>query len=126
MEQSLILAVSLIFVTDICDTVSQLFLKSAINSSDLHVNSIKRVIRLVIDLIRIPRVWIGFVFSVVSLSVWLYVLSKYELNFAYSIDSMRYILIALASVFILKEKIGVLRWLGICAVIFGIILVAIG
>lgn len=126
MKQSLILAISLIFVTDICDTVSQLFLKSAINSSDLHVNSIKKAIRLVIDLIKIPRVWIGFIFSVVSLSVWLYVLTKYDLNFAYSIDSMRYILIALASVLILKERIGLLRWLGIFTVICGIMLVAIG
>jgi uncharacterized membrane protein len=126
MKQSLILAVSLIFLTDICDTVSQLFLKSAINSSDLHVNSIKKSIRLVMDLIKIPRVWVGFIFSVASLSVWLYVLTKYDLNFAFSIDSMRYILIALASVLILKEKIGVLRWLGIFAVICGIMLVAIG
>jgi len=126
MEESLILAVSLIFVTDICDTISQLFLKSAINSSDLHVNSINRAIRLVIDLIKIPRVWIGFIFSFISLSFWLYVLTKYDLSFAYSIDSMRYILIAVASVLILKERIGFLRWLGISAVICGIMLVAIG
>ena len=126
MKQSLIFAVSLIFVTDICDTISQLFLKSAINLSELHVNSIKKAIRLVIDLIKIPRVLIGFIFSTISLSVWLYALTKYDLNFAYSIDSMRYILIALASVLILKERIGVLRWLGIFAVICGIMLVAIG
>ena len=126
MKQSLILAIPLIFITDICDTISQLFLKSAINSSELHVNSIKRAIRLVIDLIKIPRVWIGFIFSVVSLTIWLYVLAKYDLNFAFSIDSMRYVLIALASVLILKEKIGALRWLGIFTVICGIMLVAIG
>ncbi|MGD0336826.1 MAG: EamA family transporter [Candidatus Omnitrophota bacterium] len=126
MKQNLILIISLIFVTDICDTVSQLLLKSSINSLDLHINTIKKVIRLMVQLIKTPRVLIGFFFSALSLSIWLVVLTKADLNFAFSIDSMRYILIALASVLILKEKINTARWLGIFAVVCGIILVAIG
>jgi drug/metabolite transporter (DMT)-like permease len=47
-----------------------------------------------------------------------------DLNFAYAIDSMRYIFIALASTFLLKERIGLLRWLGIAAIVLGILLVA--
>ena len=58
--------------------------------------------------------------------MWLFVLTKADLNFAFSIDSMRYILIALASVLVLKEKISIIRWLGIFTVICGITLVAIG
>ena len=126
MKQNIILIIFLIFVTDICDTVSQLLLKSSINTLDLHVNSIKKVIKLIMQLIKIPRVLIGFVFSALSLLMWLFVLTKADLNFAFSIDSMRYILIALASVLVLKEKISMVRWLGIFAVICGITLVAIG
>ncbi|MCX5700957.1 MAG: hypothetical protein NTZ63_05400 [Candidatus Omnitrophica bacterium] len=126
MTAYILLAVVLILITDFCDTASQLFLKSAINSLDLHVNSIKKAILLAINLIKVPRVWFGFFFSVVSLSIWLYVLTKYDLNFAFSIDSMRYILITLASALILKEKVSVMRWLGIFAVVCGIALVAIG
>ncbi len=126
MTQNIIFIIFLIFVTDICDTVSQLLLKSSINSLDFHVNSIKKVIKLVLQLIKIPRVLIGFVFSAISLLMWLFVLTKADLNFAFSIDSMRYILIALASVLFLKEKINMARWLGISAVICGIALVAIG
>jgi uncharacterized membrane protein len=126
MKQNILSIIFLIFVTDICDTVSQLFLKSSINSLDLHINTVKKVIHLVIQLIKTPQVWISLIFSTLSLFMWLFVLTKSDLNFAFSIDSMRYILIALASVLILKEKINTVRWLGIFAVVCGIMLVAIG
>ncbi len=126
MKQNLIFIIFLIFATDICDTISQLFLKSSINSLDLHINTVKKVIHLVIQLIKTPKVWISIIFSTLSLFMWLFVLTKSDLNFAFSIDSMRYILIALASVLILKEKINTVRWLGIFAVVCGIMLVAIG
>jgi len=105
MKQNILFIIFLIFVTGICDTVSQLLLKSSINSLDFHVNSIKKVINLVFQLIKIPRLFIGFVFSVLSLFLWLFVLTKADLNFAFSVDSMRYILIAFASVLFLKERI---------------------
>jgi uncharacterized membrane protein len=79
-----------------------------------------------VHLIKTPRVLIGAIFSAISLFIWLFVLKKSDLNFAFSIDSMRYILIALASLLILKEKINTMRWLGIFAVVCGIMLVAIG
>jgi len=125
-KQNLLFIIFLIFITDICDTISQLLLKSSINSLDLHINTVKKVIRLVINLARTPRVLIGFVFSTVSFCIWLFVLTKSDLNFAFSMDSMRYVLIALASVLILKEKINTVRWLGIFAVVCGIMLVAVG
>ena len=126
MKQTLFFIIFLIFLTDICDTVSQLLLKSAINSLDLHINTVRKVIRLMIRLVLNPRVLVGLVFSALSLFIWLFVLTKSDLNFAFSMDSMRYILIALASVFVLKEKISIVRWLGIFAVVCGIAIVAIG
>lgn len=90
----------LIVLTSICDTINQTFLKSAIN--DLNFNSNKSILNIVKFIIRIiltPKVWIGFLFSVTSLCIWLFVLSKADLNFAFSLDSMHYIFIALASVY---------------------------
>jgi multidrug transporter EmrE-like cation transporter len=126
MKEGLIFIIFLIFLTDLCDTVSQLSLKSSINTLDLHVNTVKKIVALLMNLAKIPRVWVGFLFSGISLSIWLFVLSRAELSFAYSLDSMRYILITLASVFILKEKVGFVRWLGIISVVVGIMLVAGG
>lgn len=126
MKQNILLIIGLILLTDIIDTISQLFLKSSINSLHPKINSLKKVLRFIFQLTKIPRVWVGFVLAGISLGLWLLVLSKADLNFAFSLDSMRYILITLASGLILKERISLGRWLGIACVVIGITLVAIG
>lgn len=126
MSLSLIAVILLVGLTDLCDTISQIFLKVSINSFDLRLDTVKKVIKFVAQLIRYPKVWISFVFSTLSLGVWIFVLSKADLNFAYSLDSMRYVFITVASVFFLKEKVGFGRWLGIICVVLGISLVAAG
>ncbi len=125
MKEGLTFIFFLIALTSICDTINQLFLKSAINSLSLPSPiTITKIIKFIIELIRIPRVWISFLFSVLSLCIWLFVLSKVDLNFAFSIDSMHYIFIAFASRHILKEKVSFKRWLGTIFIIIGIILVS--
>ena len=126
MKEHIFLIIGLIALTDICDTISQLILKSSINALDWHVNSIAKALHLIVKLFKLPRVWFGFFLSGVSLIFWLIALTKADLNLAFSLDSMRYILIAVASVIFLKEKVGKWRWAGIMFVIFGIVLVALG
>jgi len=126
MKQHIFLIIGLIAITDLSDTISQLILKSSINKIDWHVNSVKKALYLVWQLIKIPRVWLGFFLSGVSLLFWLFVLSRTDLSLAFSLDSMRYIMITLASVIFLKEKAGLIRWMGIVYVVFGIILVTVG
>ena len=55
MKENIIFIILLILLTDICDTVSQLLLKYSINSLDLHVNSVKKVLHLVAQLLKTPR-----------------------------------------------------------------------
>lgn len=116
----------LIILTDLIDTAGQLILKSTINSLDVHINSFAKVLCFISRLVLIPRLWIGLLFSATSLFIWLFVLTRAELNLAYSLDSMRYIFIAFASMMILKEPVGKKRWLGILSIVFGIILVTCG
>ncbi len=125
MNHSLTLIISLIILTSIFDTISQLFLKSSINSLEFSIDSIRKIIKFVLKLIAIPRVWLGFLFSTLSLLVWLIVLSKADLNFAFSVDSMHYIFIAIACKIFLKEKIGLERWLGTILIMAGIIIVTL-
>jgi len=125
MKNGLVLLFTLIVLTSICDTISQLFLKSTINSLDLHIDSVKKAFQLVFRIMKVSRVWIGFLFSVLSLCIWLLVLSKADLNFAFSLDSMHYIFIAFASALFLREKIGTTRWLGTLAIVVGIALVTV-
>ncbi len=126
MKLGLIFILFLIFLTSICDTINQLFLKSAINSLRVSLTAnIVRILQFIIKLIRIPRVWIGFLFSILSLCIWLFVLSKADLNFAFSADSMHYIFIAFASRLVLKEKVEFRRWIGTIFIMIGIVLVSL-
>ncbi len=122
----LIAIAALIFLTDLLDTIGQLILKSSINKIDTHAFSFRHVFRFLRILLKDIRVWVGFVLSGLSLAVWLYVLTKAELGFAFSLDSMRYILIAAASAVFLKERLTAGRWMGIASVVIGIMLVAAG
>lgn len=125
MKEGILFIIFMVFLSDLCDTVSQLSLKFSINSLDVHINSISKAFKLVFQVARKPLAWLGLIFSIFSLAIWLFVLTAADLNFAFSLDSMRYILIALASMIVLKEKVGLLRWAGILTIICGIILVAV-
>jgi uncharacterized membrane protein len=72
-----------------------------------------------------PRLWLAGLFSLLSLCIWLFVLSKSDLNFAFSLDSMHYLFIAFASRLVLKEKVCFRRWLGTLLVVTGIVIVSI-
>lgn len=121
----LLLILSLIVLTSICDTAAQLFLKKSINKLNFDIHSIKKILMFIGKLLLTPRVYIGALFSLLSLFIWLYVLSKADLNFAFSLDSMHYIFIAIASGIFLKEKVGFIRWTGTIAIMVGILLVTL-
>ena len=126
MRDGLLIILFLIALSSLCDTVNQLFLKSAINSLDFSPTfNIGKIFKFIFQLVIKPRIWLSFVFSVISLCIWLLVLSKADLNFAFSADSMHYIFIALASRFILKEKFSSLRWLGTGLIVTGIVFVSL-
>ena len=126
MKEGLLLVLSLIALTSLCDTINQLFLKSTIDSLKFRATlDVVKIFKFIFQLLIKPRLWIGFVFSLISLGVWLVVLSKADLNFAFSADSIRYVFIALASRFVLKEKMGTWRWLGTGLILVGIVFVSV-
>lgn len=125
MDYSLLLIFCLILLSSSCDTFSQIFLKKSINSLDVHVNGIKKAIQFIFKLILVPGIWVSFTFSTISLIIWLVVLARADLNFAFSLDSMHYIFIALASGLFLKEKVCYKRWIGTGLIVLGITLVSL-
>lgn len=125
MKSGLVFILFLIALTSLCDTINQLFLKSAINSLVSPRGNVKSVLKFIVRLLKIPRVWVSFLFSAISLCIWLVVLSQADLSFAFSADSMHYIFIALAARFILKEKVCLKRWIGIILIVVGIMMVSL-
>ena len=123
MGWSLSVIILLIVLTSIFDTISQLLLKTSINKLNFDIDGIRKIIKFIWLLIKIPWVWVGFFFSCLSLLVWLLVLSKADLNFVFSIDSMHYIFIAIGSGIFLKERINKNRWIGTILIMIGIVIV---
>lgn len=125
MKINVFLFILLLVITSSCDTISQLLLKNAINSLGIDVSGLKKIFRFILRLVLIPWVWTGLIFSCISLFVWLFVLSKVDLNLAFSVDSMHYIFIAFASRSVLKERVGFKRWAGTIFIVLGIVLVSL-
>lgn len=71
-----------------------------------------------------PAVWGGLLLFGLSAFVWLAVLSRASLSFAYPFASLSYVLILLADRFVLHEEIPPLRWAGVFFIMAGIVLVA--
>ena len=73
---------------------------------------------------KTPLVWVGLTLFGLSALVWLVVLSKAPLSFAYPFASLSYVLIILADRFILHYEVPPLRWLGVAFIISGILVIA--
>lgn len=66
----------------------------------------------------------GLLIFGLSAVVWLLVLSRASLSFAYPFASLSYLMIVLADRFVLHEHIPPLRWGGVAFIMVGIVLVA--
>jgi drug/metabolite transporter (DMT)-like permease len=66
----------------------------------------------------------GLVIFVLSAAVWLVVLSRASLSFAYPFASLTYVLILLFDRFILDQPISGLRYAGVALIIAGLLLIS--
>jgi drug/metabolite transporter (DMT)-like permease len=69
-------------------------------------------------------VWSGLFLFGLSALVWLVVLSRASLSFAYPFASLTYVLILLFDRFWLNESVPALRWGGVAFIVIGIVLVS--
>ncbi len=116
--------IAMILVSVTLAAVAQLTLKAGMNQvkesygvAGLNVGSIKAVA-------STPTVWLGLVLFGLSAAVWLLVLSRASLSFAYPFAAITYILIVLFDRFALHETVPPLRWAGVACIAIGIVLVA--
>lgn len=102
--------------------VAQLSLKKGVN----QVNHKRRKgMVLLVNMLLNIFVILGFLFYGVSSLLWLVALSSLDLSYAYPIISFSYVLVALASMVFLGEKVSQKRWLSIALITIGVILVGL-
>jgi drug/metabolite transporter (DMT)-like permease len=123
-EGSRVMLIGLILVSVALAATAQLTLKHGMNqvteasgTATLSAGSLRAIVTNV-------SVLGGLLIFGLSAVVWLMVLSRASLSFAYPFASLTYVLIVLADKLVLHEDIPVLRWAGVFAIMTGIVLVA--
>lgn len=120
-------SVLLIFVAMLLGAAGQLALKIGMNRvGAVDSVNLARFWEAFIPIFSQPLVWVGLALYGISSLVWLIVLSRLDLSYAYPLLASMYIVLPLLSMVFLKESIPPLRWLGMLVVIAGVILVSRG
>ncbi len=121
-RSSMLIALILVSVT--LAAVAQLTLKHGMN----QVNAKSGVVELTAESLKAvattPAVWVGLALFGLSAVVWLGVLSRTSLSFAYPFAALTYVLILVFDRFILDETVVSLRWAGVAFIAVGIFLVS--
>ncbi|MCL5105233.1 MAG: hypothetical protein M1133_14130 [Armatimonadetes bacterium] len=111
----------LIWVTLVCVSVGQIFLKLGVGTEKIPVgSSFFATIGNILGAMLRPKAIIGFGFYVVGTFIWLLVLSRVALSIAFPMFSMSYFLVVILSATVLKERVD---WR---FAIIGLILISIG
>jgi multidrug transporter EmrE-like cation transporter len=71
-----------------------------------------------------PLIWLSFLCYGLSIMVWIVVLSKVEVSYAYAFSSIGYILVTLLGILLLHENVSLFRIIGIIIVCLGVFVVA--
>jgi glycosyltransferase involved in cell wall biosynthesis len=117
----------LIVVSVLLAALAQLTLKHAMNQVSNHGASPLSLSHPGVTVVRIasqPLVWVGLATFAASAGIWLIVLSRASLSFAYPFASLTYVMILLFDRFVLHDEVSALRWGGVGLIIGGLLLVS--
>lgn len=117
---------TLIFISVTISAVAQVTLKQGMSSAAVQQSLAGGWLEIVIAVASSLYVWLGLIFYALGAVLWLGVLAKADVSIAYPFVGLGFILTALFGVFLLGEAFSVIRFVGTCLVVLGIILVTQG
>jgi drug/metabolite transporter (DMT)-like permease len=105
--------------------VGQLVLKFGVDQVREHGGVVLREpVTTAIRVAKTPAVWAGLSLFALSAGIWIVVLSRTSLSFAYPFASLTYVLILLFDRFVLDEPVSALRYGGVALIISGLVLIS--
>ena len=123
-ETSHAMLIALILFSVALAAVAQLTLKHGVDQVTASSGTLQLSSESLRDVLMTPTVWAGLFLFGLSAVVWLAVLSRTTLSFAYPFASLTYVLILLADRFVLDQEVPALRYAGVAFIVVGIVLVA--
>ena len=105
------------------NAMAQLTLKQGMRSIGHFSFSIENLLRMALTIGLNPFVLAGLACYVISVVIWLLVLSRVEVSYAYPLLSFGYIVTALAGWLLFEESMTLVRWSGIAVICCGVWLI---
>lgn len=112
----------LIVVSVLFNAAAQLFLKKGMLLIGNIAVNMDGIVSMIPKLLINPFIWGGFGCYGISILLWLVVLSKVEVSYAYPFLSIGYIVTAFIGYFFFGESMGFYKVCGILVICFGIVL----
>lgn len=115
---------SLILLGVLLNAGAQLFLKAGMSQIGHFEFSMANLMPIGMKVVVNPPIMTGLFMYVVSVGVWLLVLSRVQVSYAYPMLSIGYVVNAIAANYLFGEPLTSMRVLGIFIIIAGVYLVA--
>ena len=106
--------------------VGQTLLKAVMtNVGAIDSFAITDLFAIVLAMLKQPLFYVAGIVYVMGFGAWMVVLSRVELNVAYPVMALSYVLIPIAGTLFFNETVTPLRWLGIAILLAGVVVVGL-
>ncbi len=122
-EASLNKYIPLILAGVLLNAAAQIVIKKGMTEIGTFDFSLNSLMPIGLKVATSPYVITGIFFYVVSLVIWLMVLSRVDVSYAYPMLSIGYIAAALFGKYFFGEPVGPVRWAGIIVICIGVYLI---
>jgi len=114
----------LIITGVLLNTGAQLFIKNGMRHIGAFSFTLNNIFSVGVKVAANPSIFGGFICYAVSIVIWLMVLSRVDVSYAYPLLSIGYIVAAFAGKILFGETIDFMRWSGILVICIGVYLIA--
>ena len=108
--------------------IAQLTLKYGVDRVTEHGHSgivLSKPLESALRVIREPYILGGLALFGLSAALWIVVLSRTKLSFAYPFAALTYVIVLAADRLILKEQVPGMRWLGVGFIMTGVVIIGL-
>ena len=123
-KEKLVALVGMILVSVTLAALAQLTLKAGMNQVTESSGEVTASTGSIKAIGTNAMVWGGLALFGISAIVWMFVLSRTSLSFAYPFVALTYLIIVLADRFVLHDAVPPIRWAGVGLIMVGIVLVS--
>ena len=116
--------IMLVIFEVLCNVAAQISLKMGMARIGHFTFQSINIVPIGWQIITSPWIMVGLAIYVISMIIWLMVLSRIEVSIAYPLTSLGYVLNGVVAYFLLHENITSVRIIGIVVILVGVFLVA--